>query len=66
MMPFPPPILPPEWGLHISSTALSIVVVSLATVIYLALTLVPFWRDPTAESPDFRSRENPFTQGEKK
>jgi hypothetical protein len=66
MMPFPPPILPPEWDLHISTTALSIVVVSLSALIYMALALVPFWRDPTAESPDLESHENPFTQGEKK
>lgn len=67
MKPFAPaPILPPDWLLHISSTVLSIVVVSLSAAIYLALTLIPFWRNPNAESADFESRQNPFTEGEKK
>lgn len=59
----PSPILPPDFVLRVSANIFSVIVVSLTTLLYLAMALFPFWKASASKPPD---PESPFDQGEKK
>jgi hypothetical protein len=66
MMPFfPAPILPPTFVSGMSDTVFSIILILLTAILYLVLTVIPFWRDSGAK-PDPETADDSFDQGEKK
>lgn len=62
----PGPILPPDFGLRVSANIFSVIVVSFTTLLYLAMALLPFWKNWGSKSHDPESPDDPFDQGEKK
>jgi hypothetical protein len=67
MMPvLPGPILAPDFALSASANVFSVIAVSFTTLLYLAMALLPFWKDSGRKPHDTDSPDDPFDQGEKK
>ena len=67
MMPvFPTPIILPDSLLQTSANVCSALVASFTALLYLAMTLIPFWRKSGTKLPKPKQSENTFDQGEEK
>ena len=65
-MSLPGSILPLEFFSRVSTTAFSRVVVSVTTLLYLAMALIPFLPDSETRLGNAEYRENSINQGAKK
>lgn len=63
---FPTPIMLPDFLLQTSANVCSALVVSFTALLYLAMTLIPFWRESGTRPPKPKQPEDTFDQGEDK
>jgi len=67
MMPvLPTPIILPDSLLQTSANVCSALVVSFTALLYLAMTLIPFWRESDTTLSKPKQPESVFDQGEDK
>ncbi|MGA7174746.1 MAG: hypothetical protein WBX13_03375 [Candidatus Acidiferrales bacterium] len=63
---FPAPAVLPDFLSQTSANVCSALVVSFTTLLYLAMTLIPFWRESGAKLPKPKEPGNTLDQGEEK
>jgi hypothetical protein len=63
---FPTPIMLPDFLLQTSANVCSALVVSFTALLYLAITLIPIWRESATEPTKPGQPEDTFDQGEDK
>jgi len=63
---FPAPIILPDFFSQTSENVCSALVVLFTALLYLAMTLIPFWTESETKPPKPETPDDTFRQGEKK
>lgn len=62
----PAPIMLPDFLSQTAASVCAALVVSFTALLYLAMTLAPFWRESDTKPPEPESPNDTFDQGEEK